>query len=149
MLLFHKSVASVFGVGYIRKGSGTVAAALGVIIWQLTKGGNHPWIMILITLVITGVGIWCSSEMEHTWGHDSSKVVIDEIAGMAVSLWFIPPGWVNAAMAFTLFRFFDIVKPLFIRNLEALKSGWGVMLDDVLAGIYSNLLLHAFLYFYH
>jgi phosphatidylglycerophosphatase A len=68
-------------------------------------------------------------------------VVIDEIAGMCVSLLFIPVTVGYVAAAFILFRFFDIVKPLYIRRTEKLPKGWGVMLDDVVAGIYANILL--------
>jgi phosphatidylglycerophosphatase A len=138
----------MFGIGYIRKGSGTIAAAFGALLWYTIKGADQPYAMVIITFFIAGIGVWSSSEVEKVWGHDSSRVVIDEIVGMCFSLFFIPHGWGYAILALALFRFFDIVKPLFIRSLEALKSGWGVMLDDVLAGIYTNLLMHAFLYFY-
>ena len=86
--------------------------------------------------------------VEPIWGKDHGRVVIDEVAGMCISLLFVPVtiGYVLAGLI--LFRFFDIAKPLFIRKLELLPGGWGVMMDDILAGVYTNILLHAFIWFY-
>jgi len=87
------------------------------------------------------MGIWSSSKVEKEWGKDSSKVVIDEAAGMCLSLLFLPVKLKFIITAFILFRFFDIVKPLYIRNLERLPHGWGVMADDLLSGIYTNIIM--------
>jgi len=96
---------------------------------------------IAATILITAIGIWASGEVEKDWGKDSSKVVIDEAAGMCVSLLFLPTKVKYVFAAFILFRFFDIAKPLYIRRLEKLPRGWGVMADDLLSGIYSNLIM--------
>ena len=85
--------------------------------------------------------------MERYWGKDPSKVVIDEVSGMAIGLLLLPVNVKYLFAAFILFRFFDIVKPLYIRKIEALPRGWGIMLDDVAAGIYTNVLLQAVLWF--
>jgi phosphatidylglycerophosphatase A len=79
--------------------------------------------------------------VEKNWGKDNQKVVIDEVAGMCISLLLVPLSVPYVAAGLILFRFFDITKPLYIRKAEHLPGGWGVMLDDVLAGIYTNLLL--------
>jgi phosphatidylglycerophosphatase A len=79
--------------------------------------------------------------VEKEWGHDSNRVVIDELQGMMTALFLMPNDWRYLLVAFVLFRFFDIAKPLGIRRMEAFAGGWGVMLDDLLAGIYSNVLL--------
>ncbi|MEP6611022.1 MAG: phosphatidylglycerophosphatase A [Mucilaginibacter sp.] len=76
-------------------------------------------------------------------GKDPSRVVIDEVAGMCISLLFIPVELKYVITALVLFRFFDILKPLFIRKMEKIPSRWGIMLDDVLAGVYTNLLMLA------
>ncbi|HMH34477.1 MAG TPA: phosphatidylglycerophosphatase A, partial [Puia sp.] len=78
---------------------------------------------------------------EGIWGKDNQRIVIDEWAGMCVALLWIPLFPRYILPAFLLFRFFDIVKPLFIKKLEQLPGGWGVMFDDLLAGLYTNLLL--------
>jgi len=138
-----KLIASIFGVGYIRKGGGTVAAAFAVLIWWLLfrNSGTDFVIPLTLTLLVTALGIWAGNVVESDWGKDSYRVVIDEVAGMFVSVLFVPVDWKWLIIGFVLFRFFDIAKPLYIRRMEAFKGGWGVMLDDVLAGIYANIIL--------
>lgn len=144
MIGFHKIVATFFGIGYLGKGSGTVAAIIYCIIWFLIPAGlvTNGW-QVLITVIIILAGTWSSSIVDATWGKDSNKVVIDEIAGMSISLLFVPHNIYFLAAALVLFRFFDIVKPLFIRRMESLPKGYGVMADDVLAGIYSLAIIQA------
>jgi phosphatidylglycerophosphatase A len=138
-----KLIASIFGIGYIRKGGGTVAAAFAVLIWWLIFKNITPNIAIetSITIIVTALGIWAGNKVEPDWGKDSYRVVIDEVAGMFISVMFVPLEWKWLLTGFVLFRFFDIAKPLYIRRMEAFKGGWGVMLDDVLAGIYANIIL--------
>jgi len=147
-MLFHKIFSSVFGVGYI-KGGGTVAAAFCCICWYLAWSGGFPpaILSVIITMVITVTGVWSSSVLESIWGKDPSRVVIDEVAGMCYSLLFLPVSVKYLLCAFILFRFFDIVKPLYISRLELLPKGWGIMFDDVLAGVYTNILLQAVVWF--
>ena len=142
-MLFHKLTATVFGIGYIGKGSGTVAAIACCICWYMAWAGNYPGhIAIIITALIIAIGIWSGNKVEPIWGKDHGRVVIDEVAGLFVSVLFVPATILNIVIGFVLFRFFDILKPLFIRKLEALPGGWGVMADDLLAGVYANLVLH-------
>jgi len=94
-----------------------------------------------VTAAILVLGTWSAGKVEAAWGKDSSKVVIDEVAGMCLTLLFIPIKWQYVLIGLVLFRFFDIAKPLYIRRMEQLNGGWGVMLDDVLAGVYSNIVL--------
>ena len=142
----YKSIASVFGIGFI-KGGGSIAAAVTVLVWYGLQANGISHIYLLpVTILITVLGVWVSNKVEADWGKDSSKVVIDEVAGMCISLLFVPPTIVNLLIGFVLFRFFDIVKPLLIRKAEALPGGWGVMADDVLAGVYANILLQLIVY---
>lgn len=138
-----KIIASIFGIGYIRKGGGTVAAAFAVLIWWfLFRNDSAAFtLQCVLTALITALGIWAGNKVEADWGKDSYRVVIDEVAGMFISLLFIPVDWKWLLTGFVLFRFFDIAKPFYIRRMEAFKGGWGVMLDDVLAGIYANVVL--------
>ncbi|MDB5004066.1 MAG: phosphatidylglycerophosphatase [Mucilaginibacter sp.] len=142
-MLFHKLAATVFGIGYLGKGVGTIAAFFACICWYLLWAGKYPPIIpsVLVTLVITALGIWSGNKVEPIWGKDHGRVVIDEVAGMFVSLLFVPVTIPYVLIGFILFRFFDILKPLFIRRLEALPGGWGVMADDMLAGLYANIIL--------
>ncbi|ADB37572.1 phosphatidylglycerophosphatase A family protein [Spirosoma linguale] len=148
----HELIATGLGIGYIRKGGGTVASIACCGVWYLALlGTDQPGavqptgytvlIPVLITSLLTAVGIWSATVVEQQWGKDSYRVVIDEIAGMCLSLLFIPITVKSLLAGLLLFRLFDIGKPLGIRKLEKLPGGWGVMLDDLLAGLYANVLL--------
>ncbi|HSC38727.1 MAG TPA: phosphatidylglycerophosphatase A [Chitinophagaceae bacterium] len=141
MIKLHKAIASVFGIGFL-KGGGTVAAiACCLLSYWLPAGDVYYSRRVFIAGLVLLIGVWSAGEVEPWWGKDSSRVVIDEVAGMMVTLLFIPlyPRYVIAGLV--LFRFFDIAKPFFIRRLEKLPKGWGVMADDLLAGIYAHLVL--------
>ncbi len=143
-MLFYKFIATGLGIGYIGKGAGTAAALVTGLLWYLfrTGAGNDSFLIpSLVTIIIIIVGILSSNKVEVIWGKDHNRVVIDEIAGMCITLLFVPFSVVYIIIGFILFRFFDIIKPLYIRKLESLKGGWGVMADDVLAGVYSNIVL--------
>jgi len=99
-------------------------------------------------MLITAIGIWSSNVVSRIWGKDPARVVIDEVAGMCISLLLVPVTIKYVVAALILFRFFDIAKPLFIKKLEKLPGGWGIMLDDVLAGVYANIVLQAVLWFH-
>lgn len=144
MMLFHKLAATVFGIGYLGKGVGTVAAFFAAAVWYLLFKDTNPALIYSLPLVvvITALGIWSGNMVEPIWGKDHGRVVIDEVAGLFVSLLFVPVTLPCVVAGFILFRFFDIAKPLFIRKLEALPGGWGVMADDLLAGVYANVVLH-------
>jgi phosphatidylglycerophosphatase A len=140
---FHRLISTCLGIGYTPKGGGTVAAIATCIAWYLAgMGGNESlFIEVVTTAVILILGTWSAGKVESEWGKDSSKVVIDEVAGMCITLLAVPVRWQYVLIGLALFRAFDIIKPLYIRRMEKLNGGWGVMLDDVLAGIYSNLVL--------
>lgn len=144
-MFFHKFISTAFGIGYIGKGAGTVAAAVTCIVWWfLQTEYTNPYLWpFLSTIFIILLGVVTGDRVELVWGKDHQRVVIDEVAGMAIALLCIPLKWQYYLIALLLFRFFDIAKPFYIRRLEALPGGWGVMADDVLAGIYANLVLQA------
>ncbi|MFD2871487.1 phosphatidylglycerophosphatase A [Mucilaginibacter ximonensis] len=143
-MLFHKLAATVFGIGYLGKGVGTVAAFFAAVVWYLVFKDTNPALIYALPLIVlvTALGVWSGNKVEPLWGKDHGRVVIDEVAGLFVSLLFVPATFLCVVAGFILFRFFDIAKPLFIRKLEALPGGWGVMADDVLAGVYANVVLH-------
>ncbi|MEO6731998.1 MAG: phosphatidylglycerophosphatase A [Ferruginibacter sp.] len=138
MIKFHTLVASVFGIGYVGKGGGTIAAVVYCIIWFLLPAGyaKNNW-QVVFTLLIILIGLWSSGVVDRLWGKDSSKVVIDEVAGMAIALLYVPQHFGYVIISLAAFRFFDIVKPLGVRRAESLPKGWGVMADDLLAGLYA------------
>ena len=143
-----KLLASVFGIGYI-KGGGTVAAVLCCGLLYLARAADptgRPWPAGLLTGGLLAGGTWVAQQVEPAWGKDSYRVVIDEVAGMWVGLLLVPITGATLLAGLLLFRFFDMVKPLGIRRLEALPGGLGVMADDVLAGLYTNVLLQVALH---
>lgn len=139
---FSKIISTSLGIGYIGKGAGSVAAAVCCLAWYFIqiRGVNTMATFIAIVLLFF-LGVYTASVVEAEWGKDHNRVVIDEVQGMAMSLFLIPVTWKYLILAFILFRFFDITKPLFIRKAESLPAGWGVMADDLLAGICSNVVL--------
>ena len=103
-------------------------------------------ILIVITIAVLLIGVRSIRKLENTWEHDSQQIVIDEVVGVWIAMLFIPITWFNFLLAFILFRIFDIAKPFFIKKLDQLKSSWSIMLDDVVAGVYANLVLQLYLY---
>lgn len=144
-MIIQKTIATVFGIGYIQKGAGTIAAIIYCLLWYLS-----PAVGLIATvtaiLAVTVLGIWSGNHVEKQWGKDSNRVVIDEFAGMMITLINTPVQIKYLITGLLLFRFFDIVKPLGIRKLELIKGGWGVMADDVLAGIYALIVLQIIVY---
>jgi len=134
---WHKQIASVLGIGYL-KGGGTFAAIVYCIIWWLLPAGyaGSYW-QVTVTLLIIVVGTWSASLVEKDWGKDSSRVVMDEVAGMAVTLLYAPHTLFYLVIGLAGFRLFDILKPFGIRSLEKLPGGIGVMADDLLSGVYA------------
>lgn len=139
-MIIQKTIATVFGIGYIQKGAGTIAAILYCLLWYFSPAVGLITTVTAI-LAVTVLGIWSGNHVEKQWGKDSNRVVIDEFAGMMITLINTPVQMKYLITGLFLFRFFDIVKPLGIRKLEMIKGGWGVMADDVLAGIYALIVL--------
>lgn len=145
---YHHLIATGLGVGHFPFGPGTMGALLAIVLWYpiATSLSYSLWLGILWALVIvfTFLGAWSSTVAERYWGEDPSKVVIDEVVGQWIALLAIPASftWWQVLAAFILFRFFDMVKPLGVRKMEDLKGGWGIMADDILAGIYSAIIIY-------
>jgi len=153
MKVLYKTIATGFGSGYSPIAPGTAGAllaciGLGAYVYYIggTDSVNFQIGFILTTLILTIIGAFVTKKLQSEWGEDPSKVVIDEVIGVWIALFFVPLTFQNILIGFLLFRIFDIWKPLGIRSLEAVKDGWGVMLDDVLAGVYANILLQIYLY---
>ncbi len=147
--MFYKIVSTFLGIGYIGRGSGTVAALLVCIILYVVTVFHllSNDVLLFATALLFSIGVIASSKVEKYWGKDSKYVVIDEVIGMTTTLVFSPIHVMSLTIGFMLFRFFDIYKPLYIKNTERLPGGWGVMTDDLLAGVYANIALHSVLYF--
>ncbi|MEN2993865.1 MAG: phosphatidylglycerophosphatase A [Thermodesulfovibrio sp.] len=143
--MFSRIVATVLFIGYFPFAPGTVCCAVVMIFVGLIK---PSWIGIFTVLVISFlVGTFASERVEKkSKKRDPSYIVIDEFVGYLISIAFIPISWKNLLVAFILFRIFDIVKPPPIRQIEGkLKGGLSIMVDDIVAGLITNVLLRIFL----
>jgi phosphatidylglycerophosphatase A len=144
--------ATFVGIGFLRPGSGTWASAVTVAIWLVSIPDSSHEILVtsLAAVLITALGIPFSSVVARESGIvDPGFVVIDEVAGQLIALIAIPAQWQYALASFILFRGFDILKPPPLRKIEKLPGGWGIMLDDVGAGLYALALLHLWILFTH
>ena len=139
-------IGSGFGSGFWPWGPGTAGAFLATAVWValsfvLTSDALFAATLVL-TVVFTVLGVWSANVLAPSWGEDPSRVVVDEMVGVWIPLLGAPAGDVAYALAaFVLFRFFDILKPLGIRRMEQLPGGVGVMADDILAGLYSLVII--------
>lgn len=138
-------VATWFGCGLLPKAPGTFGAlgALPVAVGLLMATGWPPWVLLLLTAVVTPVGIWASNVViGETGKKDPQIVVVDEVLGTWLALgcatvW----NWKSVLLAFLLFRLFDITKPQPVRWLESLGGGTGIVADDLMAGVYAGIVL--------
>jgi phosphatidylglycerophosphatase A len=153
---FHKIIASGLGTGFAPYAPGTAGSLLGIVLFYLfnyvLNGSNiEPWLILSLNLFaiifVLLLGVYSIKQVHKFWNHDASKIVIDEIAGVWIAVFAMPTEWQYYLYALILFRFFDIVKPLYIKRLDNMGNDWSVMLDDVLAGTYSLLVIHILFYF--
>jgi phosphatidylglycerophosphatase A len=142
-------LATCFYIGYVPVMPATFGAAFGVILyWTLMP--EQPWVELAVTVAVIALAVVVSGKAEEKYGHDGRPIVIDEVAGMFVSLCLLPRSAFPTTtftflVAFCLFRVFDISKPFPARRAQNLPGGWGVVMDDVFAGIYTNLAMRVIL----
>lgn len=125
--------------GYSPVAPGSVGTMLAVPLY-LALSRLSPVSYGITILAFLLMACWMAGAAEHVFNtRDSRRIVIDEVAGFLVTMTFLPPTTRHMLLGFALFRLFDIVKPFPIRRLENLKGGYGVVADDVMAGIYGNM----------
>jgi phosphatidylglycerophosphatase A len=135
-----------FGSGLAKKAPGTFGTLAAIPVYWLFAQTNL-FVYSLLTIVVTIAGIWiCDSAAKKLDEHDFGGIVWDEIAGYLITMWLVPFTWQAMVLGFILFRFFDILKPWPIRWIDRqVHGGLGIMLDDVLAGVFAGGVLLAFL----
>jgi phosphatidylglycerophosphatase A len=144
---FFLFLASGFGAGYIPIAPGTVGTLVAIPLFLILSSIPSPLYELTI-LTFFFFASWISGEAQRSWGRtDHPRIVIDEMMGFLITMLWLPKTALFIVLGFFLFRFFDIVKPPPIRILERVKGGYGVVLDDVLAGVYSNIILQIISYF--
>jgi phosphatidylglycerophosphatase A len=141
------TVASVGYAGYFPFAPGTVGSAVAVPLWFLLRWSGWRWAEPVAILALCLIGAWSARLAERELGvEDPGIVVIDEVVGLLISVLWLPLTWQVALAGFVAFRVCDIVKPFPANRLERVPHGWGVMLDDVMAGVYAWLIVRAALW---
>jgi phosphatidylglycerophosphatase A len=138
------AIATFFGVGLGKPGPGTWASVATLLVWADYAWAVHPTphallIALLVFIAVAiALGVPAATIVARESGRkDPQSVVIDEVAGQAIALLFSPFDWHHAAIALVLFRLFDITKPFPVYKIENLPGGWGIVFDDVAAGLYA------------
>jgi phosphatidylglycerophosphatase A len=138
------AVATFFGIGRLKPGPGTWASIAAVLLWAIAARAVHLAPHALLAALCIGIalalllGIPASTmAARESRIEDPGFVVVDEVIGQWIALLFCPSDWAHALIALVLFRLFDILKPPPARQLERLPAGWGIVLDDVAAGLYA------------
>lgn len=136
-----KALATGFYSGYSPVVAGTVGSIPPLLIAYFFIGESISvlWIVTIVTLIIS---IWAAGEAENLFGHDSKMIVSDEWAGMFITLLYVPHTPIAYLISFVWFRFFDVIKLWPAGKAEKLSGGWGVTMDDVVAGVQANLVTH-------
>ena len=141
---FSIFISTLFSVGYFPKAPGTAGTLVAVCVyWLLPESWfeNFPTNLyfVLSVLFLSLISVYFVSKAETKLGHDNGKIVIDEFFGYMIAVAFLPKTLTVLIISFILFRLFDIFKPEPVNILQKLPAGWGVMADDLMAGIYANI----------
>jgi phosphatidylglycerophosphatase A len=137
--LIAKVAGSVFGIGYIPFAPGTFGSLAAALLYLFIPAMAPLGVFVPLIVVVSALGVWAGGVMEGEYGKDPSAVVIDELAGQWVALAALPAAPVVALISFLFFRLYDIAKPGSVDRLQNLPGGWGIMMDDLLAGLLANL----------
>ena len=136
MRFISNLIATGFYIGYVPLLPGTMGSLLGAFLYWLLPNSTAPSFLIVIA-VLFFVGVWASTEVEkQTETRDNQKIVIDEVVGVLITLALFEKELIWMGVGFILFRVFDIIKLFPANYSERLPGGWGVMMDDVVAGVY-------------
>jgi len=137
-----KAIATSFWVGHIGFAPGTFGTIPGLLLFVLASLiGLGPLAYLVLVAAVFAVGVWAAGKAEQAYGKkDDGKIVIDEVVGAMVTMFYMPLDWRLLIAGFLVFRFFDVFKPGF-RRVERVKGGLGVMLDDVIGGVMANVTL--------
>jgi phosphatidylglycerophosphatase A len=130
-------------VGFAPIAPGTFGSAVGLVVYLLVRRGDSLILEAAVLAAAFIVGVWSAGLVERQMGKDPGAVVIDEILGMLATVAFLNVTLLGAAIGFVIFRVLDVIKPYPAGRLEHLHGGAGIMLDDAMAGLYSNLVLRA------
>lgn len=137
-------IATGLGTGHSPVAPGTVGSAAALIIyWCLPFYGTGNTIAFFITVAtLLILGTWASNEVSNPTEPDPKRITIDEWVGVLITVAFLPSTWIWLLSGFLLFRVLDVIKPFWIKNIEKIPGGAGIMLDDVAAGLIGVVILN-------
>ena len=141
----EKFFGSGFYTGYAPIASGTVGSFAALLIYYI-PGFENLYIILPLTFVFFLYGVYVGNKFEKVYGKDPSQCTIDEVVGTWISLILLPKTIIISLTAFFIWRILDIIKPQPARKMEKLQGGWGIMMDDVIAGFYTFLIMHLLVY---
>ena len=149
----HTVLSTLFGIGFIPFMPGTFGTLTAAVVYLGLPSdwfNSFPGVFYLITgvMILFFFGVFISGKAEKKLGHDAGCIIIDEFAGYLLCVLFLPKSILMAIYTFVVFRVFDIAKPQPIKLSQKLSGGWGIMVDDVLAAVYTNLFMQLMIRLY-
>lgn len=145
--LFEKIVGSGLFTGYIPFASGTFGSLIALFIYWI-PGFEQIYVIAPAIILLFIYGIFITSKFESVYGKDPSQCTVDEFVGTWIALIALPKTFFISLTSFMIWRILDIIKPFPARTSENLNAGWGIMMDDVISGLYTLIILHLIVYFF-
>lgn len=145
--LFEKIIGSGLFTGYIPIASGTFGSFVALLIYFI-PGFEKLWIIIPAIILLFIYGVYVSYKFENIYGKDPAECTVDEVVGTWIALIALPKTVLIVITSFFIWRLLDIIKPFPAGTSENLPGGWGIMMDDVISGIYSLILVHLIVYLF-
>ena len=143
----EKLLGSGFYTGYIPFASGTFGTLAAIVIY-LIPGFENPYVIIPAIVIFFIYGVYVGNKFENVYGKDPSECTVDEVVGTWISYLLLPKAIGIIVITFFLWRALDIFKPYPARKLEYLNGGLGIMIDDVVSGFYTLIIMHLVVYFF-
>lgn len=143
----EKLLGSGFFTGYIPIASGTFGSLAAVVIY-IIPGFENSFILIPSILIFFLYGIYVGTKFENIYGKDPAECTIDEVVGTWISYLFLPKTVGILLITFFLWRALDIIKPYPAKKFEELRGGFGIMIDDVVSGFYTLIIMHLVVYLF-
>jgi phosphatidylglycerophosphatase A len=146
MNVVARIISTFFGVGYTPIAPGTAVSLVVILLYRFVLSGLNWPVFIGLMAAVFFIGVWASFRHASVLGRkDPGEIVIDEVVGQMIPLFLLKPSWGLLIAAFLLFRAFDILKPFPVNRAENYPGGWGIMLDDIVAGLYAGILINLYL----
>jgi phosphatidylglycerophosphatase A len=140
--LFDKILGTFFYTGYLPKMPGTYTSFMALLLFMI-PGFENPFLLMILISFFTAVGVLLGNKFEKVHGKDPSIFTLDEVVGTWISLLFVKKTIYFVLIAFVIWRILDILKPYPANLVEKIEGGWGIMLDDIISGIYTLIIMTA------